>query len=81
MLTPLQGLFNTFVYGWRQKTFIKAVRPSTDEERIIFADHDTEIMRSPVMSEIDVSQSSLPYHEIDDDDDDDDGYYEENKRK
>lgn len=76
MLTPLQGLFNTFVYGWRQKTFVKAQRPSA--ERIIFSDHDTEHMRSPIESEIDISQSSLPYHEIDDDDDDD---YEENNRR
>ena len=56
------------MYGWKQKTFLKASRPA-DDDKVIFPDHETDMIQSPFQSEVDFSQ---PYHEIDDDDDLDD---------
>ena len=66
ILTPLQGFFNTIVYGWTRRTFRKASRPMS-EEKIFFADHETDsaLLRSPIDSEIEFSQSSLPAYDSD----------------
>jgi len=69
ILTPLQGFFNTIVYGWTRRSFRRASRPLS-EEKIFFADHETDsaLLRSPIDSEVEFSQSSLPAYDSDDED-------------